>query len=230
MFDDFSKRSKAVRAALDLAEKRGWGDISLADIAQARQSRPRRSPARVHLQERHPPRLPGGGRRRGAGQGPRRRRGAKPARPAVRSHHDALRAMQPYKAGAQAHLRRICAAGPARPSALLCGSLASQYWMLAGAGAKLDGPAARSASPGSPQSTARCFRSGSTTIRRRSTRPWPRSTSGSANGERMLSRHRDGMQRCLPLRLRIPAARWKRGEPPEAPPLLHRRQPSAAPA
>ena len=34
MFDDFSKRSKAVRAALDLAEKRGWGDTSLADIAQ----------------------------------------------------------------------------------------------------------------------------------------------------------------------------------------------------
>ena len=35
MFDDFSKRSKAVRAAFDLAKERGWGDISLADIAQA---------------------------------------------------------------------------------------------------------------------------------------------------------------------------------------------------
>src|ERR1700746_2464461 len=35
MFDDFSKRSKAVRAAFDLAEKRGWRDLTLLDIAQA---------------------------------------------------------------------------------------------------------------------------------------------------------------------------------------------------
>ena len=35
MFDDFSKRSKAVKAALDLAKERDWGDITLADIARA---------------------------------------------------------------------------------------------------------------------------------------------------------------------------------------------------
>ena len=35
MFDDFSKRAKAVRAALALAHHRKWGDIALADIAQA---------------------------------------------------------------------------------------------------------------------------------------------------------------------------------------------------
>ena len=35
MFDDFSKRSKAARAAFDLAEKRGWRDVTLLDIAQA---------------------------------------------------------------------------------------------------------------------------------------------------------------------------------------------------
>jgi len=35
MFDDFSKRAKAVRAALALAQHRKWGDIALADIAQA---------------------------------------------------------------------------------------------------------------------------------------------------------------------------------------------------
>ena len=35
MFDDFSKRSKAVRAAFDLAKERSWGDITLADIALA---------------------------------------------------------------------------------------------------------------------------------------------------------------------------------------------------
>ena len=35
MFDDFSKRSKAVRAALDLAKDKGWGEIGLSDIAAA---------------------------------------------------------------------------------------------------------------------------------------------------------------------------------------------------
>ncbi len=35
MFDDSSKRSKAARAAFDLAEKRGWRDVTLLDIAQA---------------------------------------------------------------------------------------------------------------------------------------------------------------------------------------------------
>ena len=35
MFDDFSKRSKAIRAALDLAEQRGWRHVTLLDIAQA---------------------------------------------------------------------------------------------------------------------------------------------------------------------------------------------------
>ena len=62
MFDDFSKRSKAVRAALDLAEKNGWRDTSLADIAQASGLSLADLRARVHLQERHPPRLPGRGR------------------------------------------------------------------------------------------------------------------------------------------------------------------------
>ena len=35
MFDDFSKRSKAVRAALDLAQHKGWGEVGLSDIAAA---------------------------------------------------------------------------------------------------------------------------------------------------------------------------------------------------
>ncbi len=62
MFDDFSKRSKAVRAALDLAEKKGWRDTTLTDIAQAAGLSLSDLRRRVHLQERHPPRLPGQGR------------------------------------------------------------------------------------------------------------------------------------------------------------------------
>ena len=34
MFEDFSKRNKAVRAALELATGRDWGDVTLADIAK----------------------------------------------------------------------------------------------------------------------------------------------------------------------------------------------------
>ncbi len=29
MLDDFSKRNKAIRAALELAAERGWNDVSL---------------------------------------------------------------------------------------------------------------------------------------------------------------------------------------------------------
>ena len=35
MFEDFSKRSKAVRAALDFARDKAWGEIGLSDIAAA---------------------------------------------------------------------------------------------------------------------------------------------------------------------------------------------------
>ena len=67
MFDDFSKRSKAVKAALDLAEKKSWRDTTLSDIAQAAGLGFRTG--RVYLQERHPQRLPGQGRQGGACQG-----------------------------------------------------------------------------------------------------------------------------------------------------------------
>ena len=86
--------------------------------------------------------------------------------------------MAPYKPA----LRRISAdlcCHPAEAAQLLPSSLASQYWMLAGAGAKLDGPGAGFASRGSRRSTPRCFASGSTIIRRGSIAPWRRSTAGS---------------------------------------------------
>ena len=39
MFDDFSKRSKAIQAALDLAGGKGWGEITLAEIENPRSRR-----------------------------------------------------------------------------------------------------------------------------------------------------------------------------------------------
>ena len=139
MFDDFSKRSKAVRAALDLAATRGWRDVTLTDIAQAagmsladlrREFISKNDIIRAFQKEVDAEVL------------------AK-ARPATetQSPRDRLfdivmtrfELMTPHKAA----LRRISAylcCRPGEASTVLCSSLASQYWMLAGAGAKLDGP------------------------------------------------------------------------------------------
>jgi len=139
MFDDFSKRSKAIRAALDLAEQRGWRDVTLLDIAQAagislsdlrREFTSKHDIIHAFQQEVDAEVL------------------AK-ARPTVetQSPRDRLfdiimtrfELMTPYKGG----LRRISAylcCRPGEAATVLCSSLASQYWMLAGAGAKLDGP------------------------------------------------------------------------------------------
>ena len=179
MFDDFSKRSKAVRAALDLAKERGWGDISLADIAHAanlsladlRREFSCKSDILRAFQAEVDAEVLAKAKPAGEAQTPRDR-----LFDVVMTRFEV---MQPYKPA----LKRIssylcCRPGEAAP--LLCGSLASQYWMLAARAPSSTALAARSAWRGSPPSTARCSRSGSTTTRPRSTRPWPRSTSGSA--------------------------------------------------
>jgi ubiquinone biosynthesis protein COQ9 len=139
MFDDFSKRSKAVQAALDLAKERSWGNIGLTDIAQAaglsladlrrefacKTDILRAFQAEIDAEVLAKPRAAGGT------STPRDR-----VFDIVMARFEA---MQPYKPA----LKRIssylcCRPGEAAP--LLCSSLASQYWMLAGAGTKLDGP------------------------------------------------------------------------------------------
>jgi ubiquinone biosynthesis protein COQ9 len=139
MFDDFSKRSKIIRAALDLAEKRGWRDVTLLDVAQAagislsdlrREFTSKSDIIRAFQQEVDAEVLAK----------------AKAAREA-QSLRDRVfdivmtrfEVMAPYKQA----LKRISAYYCCRPgeaAMILCSSLASQYWMLAGAGAKLDGP------------------------------------------------------------------------------------------
>jgi ubiquinone biosynthesis protein COQ9 len=141
MFDDFSKRSKAVQAALDLAKERSWGDIGLTDIAQAaglsladlrrefacKTDILRAFQAEIDAEVLAKPRAGGG---------------TSTARDRVFDIVMArFEAMQPYKPA----LKRIssylcCRPGEAAP--LLCSSLVSQYWMLEGAGAKLHGPGA----------------------------------------------------------------------------------------
>ena len=139
MFDDFSKRSKAIRAALDLAATRGWRDVTLVDIAQTasislsdlrREFTSKNDIIRAFQQEVDAEVL-----------------AKAKAATETQSPRDRLfdivmtrfELMTPYKPA----LRRISAylcCRPGEAATLLCSSLASQYWMLAGAGAKLSGP------------------------------------------------------------------------------------------
>jgi AcrR family transcriptional regulator len=139
MFDDFSKRSKAVRAAFELAKERGWGEIGLADIAEKANlslAELRRDftcktdilrafqtevDAEV-LARLRPPR---------EAQSPRDR-----LFDVIMTRFEV---MQPYKPALKRIASYLCCR-PGEAAMLACSSLASQYWMLAGAGAKLDGP------------------------------------------------------------------------------------------
>jgi hypothetical protein len=139
MFDDFSKRSKAIRAALDLAKEKDWGEISLPEIAGAanvgladlRRDFSCKSDILRAFQAEVDAEVLAKARVAGEARSPRDR-----VFDAIMTRFEA---MQPYKPA----LKRItsylcCRPGEAAP--LLCGSLASQYWMLASSGAKLDGP------------------------------------------------------------------------------------------
>ena len=139
MFDDFSKRSKAVRAALDLAKDKSWGDIGLADIAQAanvsladlrREFTCKTDILRAFQAEIDTESL-AKVRAAAEGQSPRDR-----LFDIVMTRFEVIQPYKPALKRIAAHL--CCRPGEAAP--LLCGSLASHYWMLAGAGVKLDGP------------------------------------------------------------------------------------------
>src|SRR6185312_9241064 len=138
MFDDFSKRSKVVRAALDLAQERGWGEITLAGIAQGanlgladlRREFSCKADILRAFQAEVDAEVLDRARSAEEGQSPRDR--------LFDLMMTRFELMQPYKPA----LRRISAYLCCRPGevAMLVGSsVASQYWMLAGAGAKLGG-------------------------------------------------------------------------------------------
>ena len=139
MFDDFSKRSKAVRAAFDLAKERGWGEITLADIAQAahldladlrREFSCKADIIRAFQKEVDAEVLS------------RARTPAEAQTPRDRLFDIVMtrfEVMQPYKPALKRIASFLCCR-PGEAAAVLGSTLASQYWMLAGAGTKLDGP------------------------------------------------------------------------------------------
>jgi ubiquinone biosynthesis protein COQ9 len=141
MFDDFSKRSKAIKAALEVAEKKGWCDTTLADIAHAsglsladlRAEFTCKNEILSAFQAKVDEEVLAKAKGSSEGQSPRDR-----LFDLIMTRFDVL---APHKAA----LKRISAYLSCRPSeaaSLACSTLASQYWMLAGAGAKLDGAGA----------------------------------------------------------------------------------------
>lgn len=138
MFDDFSKRAKAVRAALDLTEQRGWGDIGLADIAQAaglsladlRREFSCKSDIIRAFQAEIDAEVLSKAKAAGEAQSPRDR-----LFDIIMTRFELMAPYRPALKRISAHL----SCRPGEATALLCSTLASQYWMLAGAGAKLDG-------------------------------------------------------------------------------------------
>jgi hypothetical protein len=138
MFDEFSKRSKAVRAALELAQQRDWGEIGLIDIAKQagldladlRAEFSCKSGILRAFQAEVDAEVLAKAKQAGADQSVRDR--------LFDLMMTRFEVMAPYKPA----LKRIACYLRCRPgeaSMLACSSLASQYWMLAGAGAKLDG-------------------------------------------------------------------------------------------
>jgi ubiquinone biosynthesis protein COQ9 len=138
MLDDFSKRTKAIRAALELAAERGWNDISLADIggraglslADLRREFTCKGDVLKAFQVEVDSEMLAKARPGAAEQSPRDR--------LFDIIMTRFEVMAPYRPA----LRRIAAdlcCRPAEAAPLLCSSLASQYWMLAGTGAKLVG-------------------------------------------------------------------------------------------
>ena len=141
MFDEFSKRSKAVRAALDLAQQRDWGDITLADIAQKagldlgdlRVEFSCKSDILRAFQTEVDTQVLAKTKQVGPGGSVRDR-----LFDVIMTRFEVL---GPYKPA----LKRIACylrCHPGEASLLACSTLASQYWMLAGSGAKLGGASA----------------------------------------------------------------------------------------
>src|SRR6478672_9696487 len=141
MFEEYNKRNKAIVAALELAAEGGWkavtfpaiamrSSVSLADLRREFTCKTdilRAFQAEIDAEvlAKSKPATPE--------QSPRDR--------VFDTVMTRFEAMTPYKPA----LRRISAAlccHPAEAAHLLPSSLASHYWMLAGAGAKLEGPGA----------------------------------------------------------------------------------------
>jgi AcrR family transcriptional regulator len=217
MFDDFSKRSKAIKAALALAEKKGWRDTTLADIAQEaglslsdlRAEFSCKSDILGAFQAKVDEEVLGKVKAAPEGQSPRDR-----LFDVVMTRFDVL---APYK-GALKRISAYLASRPGEAASLACSTLTSQYWMLAGAGAKLDGAGAAVRVAGLTAIYAKVFE-----IWLHDTSPSLDKTMAAldkrlARGERMLNRAETACSDFCRFACGFLPRGWKRGEHAEAPP------------
>jgi ubiquinone biosynthesis protein COQ9 len=139
MLDDFSNRNRAIRAAFELAAERGWDQVSFTEIAErtglSLADLRREFTCKTDL-------LKGFQAEVDAEVLAKMKPAAEEQKPRDRLFDLVMtrfEVMAPYKQA----LDRIHAGLRCRPgeaAKLFCSTLASQYWMLAGAGAKLNGP------------------------------------------------------------------------------------------
>lgn len=138
MFEEFSKGNKAVRAALDLAQQRDWGDVTLADIAKhagldladLRREFACKSDILRAFQAEVDAEVLSKVKPAGAETSVRDR-----VFDMIMTRFEVMAPHKPALKRISCYLR--CRPGEA--SLLACSTLATQYWMLAGAGAKLNG-------------------------------------------------------------------------------------------
>jgi ubiquinone biosynthesis protein COQ9 len=141
MFEDFSKRNKAIQAALELATEGGWRSVTFTAIAERtglgladlRRDFTCKADILKAFQAEIDAEVLAKTKAATPEQSPRDR--------VFDMIMTRFEAMTPYKPA----LRRISAdlcCHPAEAAQLLPSTLASQYWMLTGAGAKLNGPGA----------------------------------------------------------------------------------------
>jgi AcrR family transcriptional regulator len=141
MFNDSSKRNKAIQAALELAAERGWRNVNFTAIAERtgisladlRREFTCKSDILKAFQAEIDAEVLTKTKRATPEQTPRDR--------LFDLIMTRFELMAPYKpALGRIHAELCCHPGEA--ALLVCSTLASQYWMLEGAGAKLDGAGA----------------------------------------------------------------------------------------
>ena len=217
MFDDFSKRSKAVKAALALAEKKGWRGTTLADIAQGaglglsdlRAEFTCKSDILSAFQAKVDEEVLAKAKAAPEGQSPRDR-----LFDLIMTRFDVL---APYK-GALKRISAYLSCRPGEAASLACSTLASQYWMLAGAGAKLDGAGAALRVAGLTAIYAKVFE-----VWLNDNSPSLEKTMAAldkrlAKGERMLNRTETACADFCRFACGFLPRGWKRGERTETPP------------
>lgn len=141
MFDDFSKRNKAVRAAFEIAAEEGWSAVTFPAIAERsrlglgelRTEFTCKSDLLKAFQTEVDAEVLSQMKPSAAEQAPRDR--------LLDLMMTRFEVMAPYKSALKSIAQDV-SCKPGEQAQLLCSTLASQYWMLAAAGAKLGGPGA----------------------------------------------------------------------------------------